>query len=95
MSKGIVTFQGFKGLRIDNGMPHNIEAILGFSIISLEIDGERQTMSFVDTAERPVGNIFVGNVAQSTRNDNNLRLVYFISSPQVNKTEKLSVLRKS
>ena len=55
------------GLRIDDGKPHDIEVIISSSIISISIDGQREEMYISETADRPVGNLFIGNVQESTK----------------------------
>ena len=57
----------FEGLRIDDGKPHDIEVIISSSIISISIDGQREEMYISETADRPMGNLFIGNVQESTK----------------------------
>ena len=57
----------FAGLRIDDGKPHDIEVIISSSIISISIDGMREEMFITETADRPLGNLFIGNVQESTK----------------------------
>ena len=66
MSNDIEMFH-YDGLRIDDGELHTIEVIISSSVISLAIDGIRKEMFITETANRPIGNLFIGNVQENTK----------------------------
>ena len=65
MTDDIEMFQ-YTGLRIDDGKPHHIEVIISSSAISLAIDAIVKEMAITEPANRPVGNLFIGNTQENT-----------------------------
>ena len=57
----------YDGLRIDDGELHTIEVGISSAVISLAIDGVREVKYIPETADRPVGNLFIGNVQENTK----------------------------